>query len=75
MDSESVQVVIVTVLSVLVIVDIIGNALVCMVITRNQDMRYVKTKTSRPTPGRYVVWAMRLKAILVDKSKTDRKNH
>ena len=52
MDSESVQVVIVTVLSVLVIVDIIGNALVCMVITKNQDMRYVETKTSRLTPGR-----------------------
>ena len=49
MDSESVQVVIVTVLSVLVIVDIIGNALVCAVITRNQDMRYVETKMSRST--------------------------
>lgn len=46
MDSESIQVVIVTVLSVLVIVDIIGNSLVCVVITRNQDMRYVKTKKS-----------------------------
>ena len=46
MDSESIQVVIVTVLSVLVIVDIIGNSLVCVVITRNQDMRYVKTKRS-----------------------------
>lgn len=46
MDPESIQVVIVTVLSVLVIVDIIGNSLVCVVITRNQDMRYVKTKRS-----------------------------
>ena len=51
MDSESVQVVIVTVLSLLVIVDIIGNTLVCVVITRNQDMRYVETKMSTPTPG------------------------
>jgi len=46
MDSESVQAVIVTVLSVLVIVDIIGNSLVCVVITRNQDMRYVETTMS-----------------------------
>ena len=46
MDSESVQAAIVTVLSVLVIVDIIGNALVCVVITWNQDMRYVETKIS-----------------------------
>jgi len=44
MESESVQAVIVTVLSVLVVVDIIGNSLVCVVITRNQDMRYVETK-------------------------------
>lgn len=46
MDSESVQAVIVTVLSVLVIVDMIGNSLVCVVITRNQDMRYVETAMS-----------------------------
>jgi len=46
MDSESVQAVIVTVLSVLVIVDIIGNSLVCVVITMNQDMRYVETTMS-----------------------------
>ena len=48
MDSESIQVVIVTVLSVLVIVDIIGNSLVCVVITRNQDMRYVEIKLAFP---------------------------
>lgn len=41
MDSESGQVAIVAVLSILAIVDIIGNSLVCVVITRNQDMRYV----------------------------------
>ena len=44
MESESVQAVIVTVLSVLVVVDIIGNSLVCVVITRNPDMRYVETE-------------------------------
>ena len=44
MESESVQAVIVTVLSVLVVVDIIGNSLVCVVITKNPDMRYVETE-------------------------------
>ncbi|KAL9957294.1 hypothetical protein ACROYT_G038911 [Oculina patagonica] len=39
MDSESGQVAIVAVLSIFAIVDIIGNSLVCVVITRNQDMR------------------------------------
>ena len=51
MDSESVQVVILTIFSVLVIVNIIGNSMVCVVIIRNKDMRYVETKKSRPTLG------------------------
>ena len=52
MDSESVQVVILTIFSVLVIVNIIGNSMVCVVIIRNKDMRYVETKMSRSTLGR-----------------------
>ncbi|KAL9957300.1 hypothetical protein ACROYT_G038919 [Oculina patagonica] len=38
-DSETAQVAIVTVLSILVMVDVIGNTLVCIIIMRNQDMR------------------------------------
>ena len=41
-DSESAQVAIVTVFSILMIMDIVGNSLVCAIILRNQDMRYVK---------------------------------
>ena len=40
-DSESAQVAIVTVFSILVIMDIVGNFLVCIIIASNQDMRYV----------------------------------
>lgn len=43
-NSESAQVAIVTVFSILVIIDIFGNSLVCFIIARNQDMRYVKVK-------------------------------
>lgn len=43
-NSESAQVAIVTVFSILVIIDIVGNSLVCFIIARNQDMRYVKVK-------------------------------
>ena len=39
MISESGQAAIVAILSILAIIDIIGNALVCVVITRNPDMR------------------------------------
>ena len=46
MISESGQAAIVAILSILAIVDIIGNSLVCVVITRNPDMRYVDTKMS-----------------------------
>ena len=45
-DSESAQAIIVTVLSILALVDIIGNSLVCIVITRNQDMRYIDSELS-----------------------------
>lgn len=46
MISESGQAAIVAILSILAIVDIIGNSLVCVVITRNPDMRYVDTEMS-----------------------------
>lgn len=44
MISESGKVAITTILSIFAIVDVIGNSLVCVVITRNQDMRYVLNK-------------------------------
>ena len=31
-----------TVITILAIVDIMGNALVCTIIKRNRDMRYIK---------------------------------
>lgn len=40
---ESSAIAITTVLSILVIVDIVGNSLVCLIIKRNRDMRYVDT--------------------------------
>lgn len=40
---ESSAIAITTVLSTLVIVDIVGNSLVCLIIKRNRDMRYVDT--------------------------------
>ena len=43
MMSESAAFAITTVLSILAIVDIVGNTLVCLIIWRNQDMRYAKT--------------------------------
>ena len=42
--SESADVAITTVLSILVIVDIVGNSAVCLIITKNRDMRYAETK-------------------------------
>jgi len=44
MDSEVAQVAIVTVLSILVIIDIIGNSFVCIIITRNPDMRFERAR-------------------------------
>ncbi len=41
---EQAGVAITTVLSILIIVDIVGNSLVCAIIKRNRDMRYVKSK-------------------------------
>ena len=41
-DSESSQVAIATVFSILMILDIIGNSLVCVIIASNHDMRYVE---------------------------------
>ena len=46
MISESGQAAIVAILSILAIIDIIGNSLVCVVITRNPDMRYADSKMS-----------------------------
>ena len=42
--SESAGVAITTILAILVIIDILGNALVCLIVKRNRDMRYVVTK-------------------------------
>ena len=44
MSESAAAVVITTVLSILVIVDIVGNSVVCAIIKRNRDMRYVETK-------------------------------
>ena len=41
---EIASVAITTVLSVLVLVDIVGNSLVCAIIKRNREMRYVEKK-------------------------------
>ncbi len=43
MMSDSAGVPITTVLSILVVVNIIGNTLVCLIIKRNRDMRYTKS--------------------------------
>ena len=43
MMSGSAAFVITTVLSMLAIVDIVGNSLVCLLIKRNRDMRYAET--------------------------------
>ena len=42
-DSESAQIAVTTVHSFLALLDIAGNSLVCVVILRNQDMRYART--------------------------------
>lgn len=44
MISEPVQAVITTVFTVLVITDIVGNTLVCAVIIKSQEMRYVENE-------------------------------
>lgn len=47
MISEPGQAFLVAILSILAIIDIIGNSLVCVVITTNQDMRYVDNELSK----------------------------
>ena len=42
--SEPAGVPLTIVLFIMVIVNIIGNSLVCLIIKRNRDMRYVKSK-------------------------------
>ena len=39
--SEPDKVAIATVLSALIVVDIVGNSLVCVIIKKNRDLRYV----------------------------------
>ena len=41
---QSTDVAITTVLSILAIVDIVGNSLVCAIIKQNPDMRYVESE-------------------------------
>ena len=43
-NSDSAEVVLIVVHSVLVIVNIAGNVLVCVIILRNRDMRYADKK-------------------------------
>ena len=40
--SEPDKVAIATVLSTLIVVDIVGNSLVCVIIKKNRDLRYVR---------------------------------
>lgn len=40
-DSSSAQIAVTTVHSILIVLNIAGNSLVCVVIIKNQDMRYV----------------------------------
>lgn len=40
--SEPDEVAIATVLSTLIIVDVVGNCLVCVIIKKNRDLRYVR---------------------------------
>ena len=43
--TDSAQTVIAVVFTVLIITDIVGNTLVCVVLIKNQDMRWVSTRT------------------------------
>lgn len=60
--SETASVAITTVHSVLVIVDIIGNSLVCAIIKKNRDMRYVEN-TMMPTT-RFKINTKKKKTVL-----------
>lgn len=44
MTSQSADVAITTVLSFLVFANIVGNSIVCLIIMKNRDMRYVDVK-------------------------------
>ena len=44
MSESAAAIAITTVLSILVIADIVGNSLVCAIIKRYRDMRYAETK-------------------------------
>ena len=46
-DSSSAQIAVTTVHSILIVLNIAGNSLVCAVIMKNQDMRYVGTAGSQ----------------------------
>ena len=43
--TDSAQTVLAVVFTVLIITDIVGNTLVCVVLIKNQDMRWVSTRT------------------------------
>lgn len=47
--SETASAAITIILLLLVIVDIVGNSLVCAIIKRNRDMRYVDNRMVRTT--------------------------
>ena len=48
--SESADVAIITVHCILVIANIVGNTLVCVIIMKNREMRYVKIETQNYEP-------------------------
>ena len=49
---QSSGIAIATVHSILVVIDIVGNCLVCAIIKKHRDMRYVETKiTKKSQPG------------------------
>ena len=35
-----------TVTSILIVINVVGNSFVCIIVKKNPDMRYVKTKTT-----------------------------
>ena len=64
--SESTGVVaITTVLSILVMVDIVGNSLVCLIIKRNRDMRYAENEITIVFFRRIVLKIYRSMSVLI----------
>ena len=43
---DSVGIAIATVHSMLIVINVVGNCLVCVIVKKNRDMRYVETETN-----------------------------